>query len=115
MATAALALALFQDTSDQQQQAANILGGLGAGIIIAGLLFALAIFAFFVFIFWRILTKAGFAGPLALLLLIPGLGQLILLCILAFGEWKVVPAPVAAPYYPPVPPPPPPPPAFPQQ
>jgi uncharacterized membrane protein YhaH (DUF805 family) len=114
MASLALALAVFQDTSDQQQQVSNMMGGIGAGIVLVAVLFGLAIFAFFVFLFWRILTKAGMAGPLALLLLIPGLGQIILLCILAFGDWKVMPVLVAAPYYPPAPPPPPPP-SFPQQ
>jgi uncharacterized membrane protein YhaH (DUF805 family) len=114
MASLALALAVFQDTSDQQQQVSNMMGGIGAGIILVGALFVLALIAFFIFLFWRIFTKAGMPGALALLNLIP-LGNVIVLCILAFGEWKVIPAPVAAPYYPPVPPSPPPPPSFPQQ
>jgi hypothetical protein len=63
--------------------------------------------ALFLFLFWRILTKAGFSGWLSLLNFIPG-GAIVVLCILAFGTWKVIPAPVAAaPYYPPPPPPPP--------
>ncbi len=43
--------------------------------------------AFPVFCFWRIFTKAGFAGPMALIWLIPGIGPLVVICILAFGEW----------------------------
>jgi MFS family permease len=113
MGTMALALALFQDTSDQQQQLGTMMGGIGAGIILVGVLFFLAIIAFFIFLYWRIFTKAGMSGPLALLLLVP-FGPIIVLCILAFGQWKVVPIAETAPYYPPIQPPPPPP-AFPQQ
>ena len=48
----------------------------------------------------RIFTKAGMAGPLALLLLIPGVGGLVVLCVLAFGQWRVAPVAPAS-YYPP--------------
>ena len=62
---------------------------------------------------WFILKKAGFSPWLSLLCLIPSLGTLVLLYVLAFAEWKVVPAPMAA--YPPPPyPPPPQPPYMPQ-
>ena len=56
---------------------------------------------------WFILKKAGFTPWLCLLCLIPTLGVLVLLYVLAFAEWKVVPAPQAG--YPPYPQPPPPP------
>ncbi len=72
----------------QQQQIA----GLAASMGIAVLFFGLLISAFLVFVFWRIFTKAGLAGPLSLLVLIPGIGALVVLCILAFSQWKVVPA-----------------------
>jgi uncharacterized membrane protein YhaH (DUF805 family) len=112
MAALALALALFQDSTDQPSQtASNLMGGLGVGIILFAVLFGLAVLAFIIWLFWRILAKAGMSGALSLLILVPYLGALIVLCILAFGEWKVVP--VAAPYYPPLPPTPPPPAAFP--
>lgn len=42
---------------------------------------------------WFILKKAGFTPWLCLLCLIPTLGVLVLLYVLAFAEWKVVPAP----------------------
>ena len=45
---------------------------------------------------WFILKKAGFSPWLSMLCLIPSLGTLVLLYVLAFAEWKVVPAPVAA-------------------
>src|SRR5664279_4006484 len=57
--------------------------------------------------FWFILKKAGFTPWLCLLCLIPSIGVLVLLYVLAFAEWKVVPAPQAAwqpPTYPPQPP-----------
>jgi uncharacterized membrane protein YhaH (DUF805 family) len=58
---------------------------------------------------WMILKKAGFSPWLALLCIIPSLGTLVLLYVLAFAQWKVVPAPQAA-WPPAVPPPPPQPP-----
>ena len=72
----------------QQQQIAGMMAGMGVAFLLIGIL----ITAFFVFIFWRVFVKAGMSGPLALLVLIPGVGWLIALCILAFGEWRVVPA-----------------------
>ena len=42
--------------------------------------------------FWFICKKAGFSPWLSLLDIIP-LGNLVLLYVLAFAEWKVVPAP----------------------
>jgi hypothetical protein len=55
--------------------------------------------------FWFICKKAGFSPWLSLLNIIPA-GNLILLYVLAFAQWKVVPAPQMAypPPYPPQPP-----------
>lgn len=91
---------------DPQQQ--QHLAGIAAGFMGIFFLFGIAIAAFAVFLFWRIFTKAGLSGPLALLVLVPGVGWIIALCILAFSEWPVTPIP-SAPYYPPVYPPPAPP------
>jgi hypothetical protein len=44
--------------------------------------------------FWFICKKAGFSPWLSLLNIVP-LGNLVLLYVLAFAEWKVVPAPQA--------------------
>ena len=71
----------------QQQQIAGMMAGMGAAFLLFGLLAV----AFMVFLFWRIFTKAGMAGPLALIVLFPGLGPLIALCILAFSQWRVQP------------------------
>lgn len=60
--------------------------------------------------FWFICRKAGFSPWLTLLNIIP-LGNLVLIYVLAFAEWKVVPAaqPMSypPPYQPPYPPAPP--------
>jgi hypothetical protein len=85
-------------------QQAQHMGSAVAGFIGIMILFGLACYLFFIFLFWRICVKAGLSGAMSLLLLIPGLGQLILLCILAFGDWKVTPI-LESPYYAPPPPP----------
>lgn len=56
--------------------------------------------------YWFIWKKAGFSPWLSLLVVVP-LVNLIMLYVLAFSEWKVVP--VAQPQYPAYPPYPPPP------
>jgi hypothetical protein len=58
--------------------------------------------------FWFICKKAGFSPWLSLLCVIPSLGTLVLLYVLAFSQWKVVPAPQMG-YLPPQPYPPQPP------
>lgn len=64
-------------------------------------LIILIILAIVIVPFWFICKKAGFTPWLSLLNLVP-LGGLILMYVLAFAEWKVVPAPQAA-YPPPTP------------
>jgi len=76
-----------------------------AAIIPIIMLIAIAIF---MIPSWFICKKAGFSPWLSLLCIIPSLGTIVLLYVLAFAEWKVAPAPLAA-YPPPYPPPPPPP------
>jgi predicted membrane-bound mannosyltransferase len=55
-------------------------------IVIAGLLTL-----FVVVPFWQILKKAGFPPALSLLMFIP-LASIVMLYVLAFLPWKVVPA-----------------------
>jgi uncharacterized membrane protein len=54
---------------------------------------------------WFICKKSGFSPWLSLLCIVPSLGTLVLLYVLAFAQWKVVPAPpvtwVPQPPYPP--------------
>jgi uncharacterized membrane protein YhaH (DUF805 family) len=96
------------DQQQAQTQAMHIMATILPIIFLIGL----AVTAFFIFLFWRILTKAGMSGPLSLLILIPGIGYIIVLCILAFSQWSVIPVP-AYPGLQPYPPPPPPPPSYP--
>lgn len=53
--------------------------------------------------FWFICKKAGFSPWLSLVNIVP-LGNLILIYVLAFAEWKVVPAPMQAWFPPQIPP-----------
>ena len=84
----------------------NHMSGAIAGMMGFFMLFGFAIAAFAIFLFWRILTKAGLSGPLALLILVPAVGWIIVVCILAFSEWRVVPAPSYGSGLQPYPPPP---------
>jgi hypothetical protein len=87
------------DPVQQQQQMAHMVLAMMPVFLLVGLVFM----AFFVFLFWRIFTKAGLSGPLSLIVLFPGIGPLIVLCILAFSDWKVVPVPQQVYYTPPSP------------
>jgi hypothetical protein len=66
------------------------------GAVMLGLVFAVI----FIIPVWKICKKAGFSPWLCLLVLIP-FGGLILLYVLAFAQWKVVPLPQYAGGYPP--------------
>jgi glycopeptide antibiotics resistance protein len=61
-----------------------------AAIIGFYLIFLVLIMAAIILPFWFILKKAGFSAWLSFINLIP-FGTLILLYILAFAEWKVIP------------------------
>jgi hypothetical protein len=83
----------------------NHMAGAIAGMMGFFMLFGLAITAFAIFLFWRILNKAGLSGPLSLLLLIWPIGLIVVVCVLAFSDWRVIPAPYGGlqPYPPPPP------------
>jgi hypothetical protein len=67
-------------------------GGIIAAAVGAYLVFLLILMAIIIIPFWFILKKAGFSPWLALVNLVP-FGTLIMLYVLAFAQWKVVPAP----------------------
>jgi len=48
-----------------------------------------AIVVFTIWVYWRIFAKAGYNGALSLLNLVPGVGPLICVLILAFGRWPI--------------------------
>ena len=54
--------------------------------------------------YWQIFKKAGFPGPLGLLMIVP-LANVVVLYVVAFSRWKTVPEPgVYPPAYPTQPP-----------
>ncbi len=75
---------LADASADQAAAQAMAMVGAMMGTII---IIALAFIALTVWLFWRIFAKAGFNGALGLLCLIPSVGFLICIIILAFGEW----------------------------
>jgi uncharacterized membrane protein YhaH (DUF805 family) len=63
--------------------------GFIATMIMVYAIVIIALVVFTVWIYWRIFAKAGFNGALSLLNLVPGVGQLICMVILAFGRWPI--------------------------
>ncbi|MGA2168966.1 MAG: hypothetical protein ABSG62_12200 [Terracidiphilus sp.] len=99
-------LALFLQTQPDPEQIKHMIVAMFAIIpIIIVVCLAIVIVPF-----WFICKKAGFSPWLSLLNIIP-LGNLILIYVLAFAEWRVIPAPqpvwTPQPPYPPYPPQPP--------
>ena len=92
------ALILMQSSLDQTQ----IQKVLVAVLAIMPILIILGL-AIVIVPFWFICKKAGFSPWLSLLNIIP-LGNLALIYVLAFAEWKVNPAPLPG-WAPPPPPP----------
>lgn len=94
-----LTFLLLQSQADIQRAQALVPAVL-AGCFLIGILFLLLI----IIPLWFICKKAGLSPWLSLIVLFPAFGTLILLYVLAFSDWKVVPATQVA-YTPPVPPP----------
>ncbi|WP_207229259.1 hypothetical protein [Ktedonosporobacter rubrisoli] len=68
------------------------IGAFGVLSCVYGLI-VLVIIAFAILVFWKILSKAGYNGAWSLLLLIPGVNgvaALVIMCVLAFGEWPIL-------------------------
>ncbi len=57
-------------------------------IILSSVLFSLVAIIFSVVIYWKIFSKAGYSGAMGLLMFVP-IANIIVLCILAFGEWPI--------------------------
>ena len=60
----------------------------GICFIVAYLVIALVILALTVLIFCKIFSKAGYHWAMGLLVLVP-LGNLVVLLVLAFGQWPI--------------------------
>jgi heme/copper-type cytochrome/quinol oxidase subunit 2 len=59
-----------------------------AAIIISSVIFSLVAIIFAVVIYWKIFSKAGYSGAMSLLMFVP-IANIVVLCILAFGEWPI--------------------------
>jgi len=57
-------------------------------IILISVIVSLVAIIFSVIIYWRIFAKAGYSGALSLLMFVP-IANIVMLCILAFGEWPI--------------------------
>ena len=99
---------LLQDSQPNPELIRHIMVAMAAIIPII----MLVSIAIFMVPCWFICKKAGFSPWLSLLCVIPSLGTLVLLYVLAFADWKTAPPFQTA--YPPAYPPPPPPPYTPQ-
>ncbi|WP_207229258.1 hypothetical protein [Ktedonosporobacter rubrisoli] len=66
----------------------SMYAALGTMMLVFGII-GVASIIFSVIIYWRIFSKAGFNGALALLMFIP-IANLVMICILAFGDWPVL-------------------------
>lgn len=73
---------MYPGTSDN-----SILGALLGSLLIT-LIIGLAVTIFFAIVYWKIFAKAGYSGALGLLMFVP-IANLIVLCVLAFGEWPI--------------------------
>lgn len=94
-------LAMFLQNQPDPQQIAKMMVAI---LPLVGLFILIAL-AIVIVPFWFICKKAGLSPWLSLLNLVP-LGNLILIYILAFSDWKVMPAPNVAQTGYPFPPPP---------
>jgi len=65
------------------------LAGLGTALACAGI-FTLVLVVLYLWLFYRIFTKAGYSGWLTLLNLIPYVGSVIVLFMLALGDWPAL-------------------------
>lgn len=79
-------LAQTTTTSPNYDQAAGVAALLGSGVV---LVFCLVFFVILVGIYYLIIKKTGYNPWMSLLILIPGLGGLIIIIMLAFTEWPV--------------------------
>src|SRR5258708_39489788 len=57
-------------------------------IILISIIVSLVGIIFAVIIYWRIFSKAGYSGALSLLMFVP-IANIIVLCVLAFGNWPI--------------------------
>jgi hypothetical protein len=88
---------------DQNQinHMANAFAGMIGIFIVIGLIFT----AIVIIPIWRILSRIGISGIFSMLLILPWLGPLILLYVVAFSDWRLIPTQQPYPGLQPYPPP----------
>ena len=64
----------------------GLIGGLIGVLVLASIVTGFIVFS--VYVWWRIVSKTGHSGWLGLLMFVPIAG-IVLLLILAFGEWPI--------------------------
>jgi len=80
---------LFLLQQDESSRAASAgLGAFFAAYFLFVIAISLIVFIFGLIINWRMAAKAGYAGALSLLLLIP-LVNIIIIILFAFSEWPI--------------------------
>ncbi len=57
-------------------------------IILISSLVSLVGIIFAVIVYWQIFAKAGYSGAMGLLMFVP-IVNIVMLCVLAFGEWPI--------------------------
>jgi hypothetical protein len=80
-----LVLAQRATTHDPSGAVAAAMAAMAGGFVIFGLI----MLAIMIAIYYVIIKKTGYNPLLALLMLVPGIGPLILLIMLAFTEWPI--------------------------
>jgi len=71
----------------QAAQTQQVIAILTTFSLVAGII-SLALVIFSILIYWKIFSKAGYNGAMSLLMLVP-IANLVVICILAFGEWPI--------------------------
>jgi hypothetical protein len=90
-------LALLLQSQPDPDAAKNLIEGVSMILPVI----ALIVVAIILVPFWKICKKAGFAPGLSLLCFLGPLGFTILIYVLAFARWKVVPVPQSSDIKPP--------------
>ena len=73
---------------DNSASGSGALAAVFGGAILVYLLIMIALIVFSVIVYWKIFSKAGYSGALGLLMFVP-IANLVVLCVLAFGEWPI--------------------------
>jgi RsiW-degrading membrane proteinase PrsW (M82 family) len=68
----------------------EITPAVGMCFVVAYLLIILLFVAFTLLVFCKIFSKAGYHWAMGLLVLVPVFGQIIVLLVLAFGNWPIL-------------------------